>query len=318
MWRYVFPLLLLAAVLTAVGCGREERAASGTDGGAEPLVLPNKGEVRDTRPVAEGESPPEMRAQQTTAPQADGAQGGTADLPANLADRKISYEANVVLSVEDPAAQRGEVERLARSAGGYVAASRAYLQGEDRVVELTLRIPADRYDATMESLRGLAVEVKDEQASSRDMTEEYTDLEARLRNLEAVEQQYQMLLGRATQIGEVLQVQDRLNITRMEIDRVRGRIELLDRMTELATIHVQLLPAAAGADGGQASGWDPAGAAERAWEASLRLLGTGAEAAIMAAVFSWWLLPLLVPAWWLARRWRLRGQPRPQSGTAGT
>ncbi|HEY8490960.1 MAG TPA: DUF4349 domain-containing protein [Dehalococcoidia bacterium] len=313
MRKHLLPLLLLAAAaLVTAGCGQRQETAPPADGGREPAVFPVKeaGQAGSTAPAAADAA----GAASSTGQESGG--GGT-DLPSNLLDRKITYHASLDLTVEDVLDRRREVERIAGAAGGYVAAGRTYGEGDDRTAELTLRVPADRYEAVMEDLRGLAVEVKDEQASSQDLTEEYTDLEARLRNLEAVEQQYLALLGRATQIGEVLQVQDRLNATRAEIERVRGRIQLLDRMTELATIDVRLTPAAPGADGGRTPGWDPLRAAERAWDASLRLLAAVAEAGIMAAVFSWWLLPLLVLAGWLARRWRLRTAARSESGAAG-
>src|SRR4030066_1077182 len=115
----------------------------------------------------------------------------------------------------------------------------------------------------MNKLRGIAKEVRSERSEASEVTEEYTDLEARLRNLEATEASYLELLTGAGEIPDILLVQDRLSQVRLEIEQVQGRINLLDNLTDLATITVQLtLPAAASEEPDGGKGW-----AEGAWRA---------------------------------------------------
>ena len=144
-----------------------------------------------------------------------------------------------------------------------------------------------------------------ERGTSNDVTEEYTDLRSRLRILEATEQQLFTILGQAKNTQELLQVQDRLNQIRTEIERVKGRINLYERITELATILVQLRPETAPPPPPPAVKAGPRGALaalQRGWDASNDLLGGVALVLLTVVGFSWWLLPLLVLAWWLARR----------------
>src|SRR3972149_7655643 len=104
----------------------------------------------------------------------------------------------------------------------------------------------------MEQPRGIAKQVRSERSEASEVTEEYTDLEARLRNLEATEASYLELLTGAGDIPDILLVQDRLSQVRQEIEQVQGRINLLDNLTDLATITIQLsLPAAAVGGGGR-------------------------------------------------------------------
>src|SRR5690606_25100872 len=120
----------------------------------------------------------------------------------------------VVESVEDSFQQ---VRQITESTGGYVSGSTLTGRADTQRAYLTLRIPADEFDSVVERLRGLAVEVRSASTSSQDVTDEYADLQARLRNQRAVEEQYLTLLREATEIGEILEVRDRLASTRYEI-----------------------------------------------------------------------------------------------------
>jgi hypothetical protein len=180
--------------------------------------------------------------------------------------------------------------------------------GGQRRASITIRVPTNRYQAVLDELRGLG-SVESERSSANDVSEEYTDLGSRLRNLEATEQQLLVFLGQAKNVQEVLTVQDRLNTVRAEIERVKGRIALLTRLTDLATIQVQLRPDPAPVTKGPSDSGAVA-ALRRGWQASLDVVGGGATALLTAAAFSWWLLPLGVAAAWIVRRELRRRGPR--------
>ena len=143
--------------------------------------------------------------------------------------------------------------------------------------------------------------MRDENSNANDATEEYTDLGSRLRNLQATETQYLGFLKNAGNLNDVLTVQDRLSQTRGQIEQVQGRINLLDSQTNFATITVHLEPGAI-ANGDQGGGTGPLQTARRAFDASLVVL-LGLSTAILAVgAFSWWLLPLGVGGWFVARK----------------
>jgi hypothetical protein len=197
-------------------------------------------------------------------------------------------------------------------AGGFVASSKFALQGEDQIASMTVRVPAASYQDVLSEIRGLGVKVDSEGSNASDVTEEYTDLEARLRNLEATEVRLLELMGRATNVNEILQVQDRLNGVRSEIERVKGRMSLLDRLTDLATITVHLRPVVAGSGGGTNGGFDFGAEVSKAWDESLEFLGDVAAAVIAVVVFVWWVPFVALPLWFFGSR-LLRSRPRPVS-----
>jgi hypothetical protein len=169
----------------------------------------------------------------------------------------------------------------------------------NRRATITVRVPAGRTQEALAQIRDLAVKVESERSSANDVTEEYTDLEARQRNLEASEQQLLTLLAQAKNVQEVLQVQDRLTSTRSEIERIKGRLNLLTRLTDLATIQAQLRAEPAPV---AEAGSGPFDALTRGWQTSLDVVGGIALAGLTALAFSWWLLPFVVLAAWLLRR----------------
>jgi hypothetical protein len=231
--------------------------------------------------------------------------------PQAFLDRQVVRTATVELEVEDIAGTMQLIETAAIGAGGFVSGSNLTVESgsEDdddprRLGTITIRVPSERYISVMNEVRRLVDDpaaIKSLQENASEVTEEYTDLQSRLRNLEATEAQYLALLAQAVTIDEILLVQDRLNGTRAEIEQVTGRIQVLDDLTSLATITVQLaLPPVAPAAAGSQQHW-ASETLENAWQASeetLRVLGI---IAITAGVFlAWMVVPgaIGLGAWW--------------------
>jgi len=193
-----------------------------------------------------------------SAPAKDAANGDQAQPPgaaesgdpaALTLDRKIIFTAGITLSVDDVQRSFGEASRIATAVGGFVEKSSFANTGADeqRGATLTLRVPAAKYQDTLTSLRSVqGAAVKSETSKSSEVTEQYTDLQSRLRNLERTEQQYLALLEQAKTIPDILTVQDRLDGVRLQIEQIQGRLKVLDDQTELATIDVTLAAAVPG------------------------------------------------------------------------
>lgn len=132
-----------------------------------------------------------------------------------------------------------EVRVIAEDLGGYVSDGETHLQtidDEDHAVGwFTLRVPAARFDEAMVRVEGLGERLNLE-VSSQDVSEEYVDLEARLRSWERQEAFYAQLIEDATSIKDLVAIQTRLEDVLMNIEQIEGRIRYLDERTEYATI----------------------------------------------------------------------------------
>jgi hypothetical protein len=110
---------------------------------------------------------------------------------------------------------------------------------------MSVRVPAEQFDRMMEDLAGLAVKVERTSTSGDDVTEEYFDLESRLKALRATEAQLLLLLEDVREKMEtaedILAVYRELQNIQSQIEQYEGRRQFLDRMVDMSTIHLTLL-----------------------------------------------------------------------------
>lgn len=160
-------------------------------------------------------------------------------LPVNE-DRMIIRTADISLVVEDVINAREEIAQLASSLGGYVVSSRISGREEDRRGNISIRVPDEKLELALSELRNLAVRVTSEHVSSQDITEEYIDLEARLKNAQATEAQYLALLDKAQDVEDILRIYESLSRIRSEIEQLKGRMQYLERASDMSLIEVSL------------------------------------------------------------------------------
>jgi hypothetical protein len=221
-------------------------------------------------------------------------------------DRMIIRTAAVGLTVKDVASSVERIGSLAALHGGYVFASESRVYGDYTYATITIYVPAQEFDQIMPGLRkldGQVEQVTSENVTSTDVTEEYTDLQSQLRNLQATETRLLDLQTKAGTLSEVLEVDRELRTVQGEIEQIQGRINYLDKRTSMSTITLDLSPVAAPAIQPQST-WQPFEAAEEAWNNSLEMLGKVGTGLIMVSVFMWWAVPLALLGVWVVARVR--------------
>jgi hypothetical protein len=188
-------------------------------------------------------------------------------------ERMIVRNGNMSLVVEDISQTVEDITQMSLAFGGYVVSS--YISGEEEDMRgwITFRVPDDKFETALEQLRDMAVRVETEQTSSQDVTEEYVDLQARLGNAEATEQQYLALLDKAVDVEDILDIYDYLSRIRYEIEQLKGRIQYLEQTTSTSLIEVSLEPEKAVVGDGW-SALDVLKAAARGLVTAGKVLGT--------------------------------------------
>ncbi len=221
--RIRFAMLLIVLLLLATGCtGKVPRETPAIPGQAVGEDVARE-EVLKSR----GVSFPELTAEVEPAAEPQ-------------VERKVIKSAYIKLEVSDFDAAASEVERLAYEAGGYISESNSYITtGNHRRGTITMRIPEGSFGSIIQEIRKLG-RVVSFSSSGRDVTEEYIDLEARLRNLKRQEERLLEILDRAESVKDVLEVERELGRVRGEIERLEGRLRYLNNRVEFATITVEL------------------------------------------------------------------------------
>jgi hypothetical protein len=168
---------------------------------------------------------------------------GTQDF---VSERMIVRTANLSLVVEDTEETLEAIEDLAAELGGYISNLNARRVNEQLAATVTLRVPAVSFDEARERVKGLATELENENVSGQDVSEEYVDLEARLRNLERVEEELLEFLAAAQESNEDIEdifiIYERITRVRQEIEQIQGRMQYLENVTTLATLTINLTP----------------------------------------------------------------------------
>jgi uncharacterized protein DUF4349 len=154
-------------------------------------------------------------------------------------DRKLIRNCFLNLVVKNPAAIAEKVRTLAEGSGGFLVSSTT--SGVDSgAATLTIRVPAQRFDEIRSEIRKLGLRVDSEKLDAQDVTRQYVDQEARLRNLHAEEAQYLSILKRATNVKDTLEVTEKLNAVRGEIEQQQAEFNALSKQVETVALTISL------------------------------------------------------------------------------
>ena len=161
-------------------------------------------------------------------------------------ERLIIKDAEMTLLVQDTDITIDRITQVVGDLGGYIISSRIWYQeklgDEYKYATVTMAVPAGEFEHALRRLRGLAVIVTDESASGEDVTDEYVDLESRLRNLEATRDRIREFLDKAKTVEEALDVNEELSKVEDQIEKVLGRMNYLFDRASYSTITIQIEP----------------------------------------------------------------------------
>lgn len=222
--RRTIPVLLILLAWTCAAC-----AAT-----SEDMALSE----------ADSESAPAMAVDDSTAAER-AADGG-------LEMRQTIANANASLIVADTETALVDIEQIATDLGGYVAdvdvsKGRYYDETEALHGSMTLRVPSESLEEALDRMQALATDVNYLKVNRQDVTDQYSDLDARLRNLRATETELLALLTEVREkpnakVEDILAVHRSLTQIREEIETLQGRKNLLDNQIDFSTIWVELVP----------------------------------------------------------------------------
>ncbi len=225
-----------------------------------------------------------------------------------VVDRKVIRTGQMEIQVTDTREAMDEITRLVDRSGGYVSSSEVTPSGaeEQPYVTLTIRIPAGDLDTALAAIRELSERVAYESIQSQDVTEEYVDIEARLRNLTALETELVALLAEVRAQADadpqkILTVFNEVSRVRGEIEVLEGRRRLIDNQASLSTVTVTISPSPSSTPIVD-EGWAPLVTVRNAAGDLIEALQTIANAGIWLVVFALPVLALLALPIWVGLR----------------
>jgi hypothetical protein len=240
----------------------------------------------------------------------------SANQPSQETQRLVIKNANMSLVVEDPGQSMDAIGRMAEEMGGFVVSanlSQNQLQNGDQVshASIRIRVPAEQLDEALQRIESLSDRTPlNKSVEGQDVTQEYTDLQSQLRNLENAEAQLREIMDSATRTEDVLAVYRQLVDVREQIEVTQGRIQYFEKSAAMSSIQVELMadeavqPLTIGR-------WQPAGVAKNAVQALISVGQFLVNAAIWIVIL---VLPVLlvlaaadgIPIMLVLRIWRRR------------
>jgi hypothetical protein len=242
-------VLLLAALLAACG-GDGESSGTAADAGGSAASRVDEGGGMAAPQAAVGDAPARAGSGRSDALGLDGSAGSPGERPAATStaarvlpsDRDVVYTGSISVRVTDIRRATDRVESLALGVGGVVFSEQSSTDPRHPRygdATMTIRVPPTAFGPTLDAVARLGREL-DRQRSAEDVTTQVTDTTSRLRTQQRSVDRVRVLLGRATTIGQVVQVESELSRREADLESLEAQLKKLDDLTSLATIEVHL------------------------------------------------------------------------------
>ena len=151
--------------------------------------------------------------------------------------RMVITTANVTLEVKNLNETYKILREIAVKGNGYITQSNMNLTEGEKTGTMTIRLPVTGYEQALEEIRKLGKVLSNEETGD-DVTEEYVDLQSRIKNLRIEETTFQALMRNVKKMQDIITIEEQLGRIRGEIEQVTGRMKFLDNQVSLSTINI--------------------------------------------------------------------------------
>jgi hypothetical protein len=223
-----FIAFLLLAFLTSCAGGGDFAPASNTANAAKNVSAPSsKGEVSQSAN------------KNISLNDADKSKAETVPV-----ERKIIRNADLQLEADLPEEAQQKITAIAETKGGFVVESTQSSSNSKATtrdtVTMTIRVPSAKFNESLDEIRKTSNRIVTETVKGQDVTEEFVDIEARLKAKKALEAQFLEIMKQGKTVEDALSVQRQLADVRGEIEQIEGKLRFLENQTSLSTINIRL------------------------------------------------------------------------------
>jgi len=309
MKKNKFWLLILSVSILLSSCALAARA---TEGGVD-----YEAEQKMGLPMTSAEAPRIEMAEDAYGEELTA--GSSFDSTMVNSERIVIKNASESIVVPDPSSAMESITDMAEDMGGFVVNLNMYKTTTSQGLEvptanITVRVPAEKLDQALKQIKDLVenpeIDILNEDISGQDVTSEVTDLESRLRNLEAAEEQLLTIMDNATETEDVISVFRELTSVRGEIEVIQGQVKYYRESAQLSAISIYL-QAKAALEPITIGGWQPGVEAQRALQALINGGQVIANILIWLVIFAIPILAVIfLPIFFIIRFFRKRKQEK--------
>ena len=156
-------------------------------------------------------------------------------------NRKIIHRAELQLNVKNLENTQLTIEKKVSEYGGYIVESNVHRESEESIsARLTVRIPEKHFQTFLTDAEGEAAEVLTRNVTGEDVTEQYIDLESRVKSKRTVEERLLEFMGKAEKTEDLLKISSDLSKVQEEIELIVGKMKYLENQTSFSTIEIAM------------------------------------------------------------------------------
>jgi hypothetical protein len=159
---------------------------------------------------------------------------------ADVSNRLVIQESDVSLLVKDVVDTRNKILQFATSKGGYMVTASTSNPQDAPTANVTIRIPSDKLQESLDFFHSLSVKVVSENLLGQDVTDQYVDIDTRIKLLESTKARYEDILSKATEINDITNLTSQILNIQSQIDSYKGQQSSLEKNAKLAKLTVYM------------------------------------------------------------------------------
>jgi len=159
----------------------------------------------------------------------------------NVQSRKVIYNASLQMEVKNLPDVQDKIRDLASQMGAYIVDQRLFEDTKERQEGyLTVRVPQEQFQAFLSKVKPLGIKVENQSISGQDVTEDYVDLQSRLKSKKLSEKRLTHFMNEAKDTKTLLEISNELSKVQEEIETLEGKIKYLDNQVDFSTVTINL------------------------------------------------------------------------------
>jgi uncharacterized small protein (DUF1192 family) len=151
-------------------------------------------------------------------------------------DRKLIKTANLSFEVENLNERTSSIRRAIQKHKGYTLSEEDFTSYDRENIQMDIKVPSQNFEAFLADVSDGVEHFESKDISAQDVTEEFIDIEARIKTKKEVEQQFIGLLEKANSINDIMEIEERIGFVRQEIESAEGRLKYLASNTSYSTV----------------------------------------------------------------------------------
>ena len=155
-------------------------------------------------------------------------------------EKKIIKDGRLILKVTELKITKTHIDLLVKKNNGYYANESLTNADYESTYHLTIRIPSSNFEKLISEIESGNSEILYKEIDARDVTEQFIDLETRLKNKKSYLKRYNNLLNRANSISEILEIEEKIRILEEEIESTTGRLKYLSDLVDYSTLDLTI------------------------------------------------------------------------------